>query len=108
MNERGFILWWLSFCFYPSVHVQKIQQRMDSCALVLLRRWRKIRENYFACLFFLKRTKGRVLRLRPHDMKLLADTDAAFASHFDANSHTGVAFFWVVLWCLLLRESKSA
>ena len=51
------------------------------------------RRKLFRLLGFLKRTKKRVLILRPKDLTLLAYIDAAFASHFDSKSHTGVAFF---------------
>ena len=44
-------------------------------------------------LGFLKRTKDRVLKLRPKHLQLIAYIDAAFASHFDSKSHTGVALF---------------
>ena len=51
------------------------------------------RLKLFRLLGFLKRTKERVLMLRPKDLTLLAYIDAAFASHFDSKSHTGIAFF---------------
>ena len=64
------------------------------------------KRKLFRLLGFLKRTKGRVLTLRPRDTKLLAYIDAAFASHFDAKSHTGVTFFgWRFgLYCLEKAE----
>ena len=44
-------------------------------------------------LGFLKRTKDEVFILRPSDLELLAFIDAAFASHPDSKSHTGIAIF---------------
>jgi len=51
------------------------------------------KKKLFRLLGFLKCTKGRVLRLHPKDLKLLAYIDAVFASHFDSKSHMGVALF---------------
>lgn len=51
------------------------------------------RRKLYRLLGFLKRTKDEVFILRPSDLELLAFIDAAFASHPDSKSHTGIAIF---------------
>ena len=64
------------------------------------------KRKLFRLLGFLNRTKDRVLRLKPHDLRLLAYIDAAFASHFDSKSHTGVAIFLGALVYIASRKQK--
>ena len=65
------------------------------------------RKKLFRLLGFLQRTKGRVLQLRPKDLELSVCINAAFASHADAKSHTGITiFFGGCLVFIALRKQK--
>ena len=51
------------------------------------------KRKLYRLLGFLNRTRTRVLKLRPRDLRLLAYINVAFASHYDSKSHTGVVIF---------------
>ena len=50
-------------------------------------------QEIISVLSFLKRTKDEVFILQLSNLELLAFIDAAFASHPDSKSHTGIAIF---------------